>query len=82
MLSRSRQTSCGLSPAAAIAAKAEPSPTSSQPISRGTGTQGACEEISATCAKSGAPSCPRSSRSAAARVNWSGMVTQLKGGPR
>jgi hypothetical protein len=49
----------------------------------GIGTQGACDETSATCAKMrrAARGLARSSLSSACRVNWSGMVTQLNGSP-
>ena len=65
------------------ASNTRPSPSASQGSSGGIGVQGACEEISATSAKTGGrgPAASRR-RSRAARVNWSGIVTQLNGRPR
>ena len=60
-----------------------PSPSASQGRSGGIGVQGACEEMSAISAKTGGRGAGSSSRrSRAARVNWSGIVTQLNGWPR
>jgi hypothetical protein len=57
--SLSRQTTSGGSPEVATSSKTVPSPRLSQSRSSGTGTQGAWEETSATCTKSGRGSLSR-----------------------
>jgi hypothetical protein len=65
-----------------MALKTVPSPISSQGTSSGTGTQGACDEPERHLHEKRPVVAPsRNSRSSAAKVNWSGMVTQLKGSP-
>ena len=62
--------------------KIEPSPSSSQPTSRGMGDHGAWLDTRGISAISGARSgVERSLRWNASRVYWSGMVAQLKLGP-
>jgi len=67
----------------AIGAKTDPSPEAVQSIMCGMGAQGTWLDTRLTWANSGARSgFPCSRRSKAAMTYWSGMVAQLKDGPR
>ena len=76
----SAQTSLGDAPASAWALKIRPSPTESQGTRCGIGVHGAWLEISAVSTIAGASMLARR-RWMAARVYWSGIVTQLNGLP-